>query len=445
MCSQVHFGHANDIQLPTYSNNNPCSCTPSPLSGPISLADSSDDDESFADCPSSFNSPAVNKLLHLDRASGEVRQSFGLDGLTQNFGKFTFDSANTTLDVVRPESDPGPLLPEAAAEEEEQATKECVVVEEVQVQREDHKQPPEIEIPPEEAVLPEAPSALHNNDIHHTEELDDIACDYDDVEMMSVVMENGIDEDYSNIPLPAEDEEESFPDPPPPHELEQVTPLETTITVAASESAVQDTDPHQQQQLQIANESYSMDVDVEEASPFKSQSEILPGSPGNPVEVVSAPTPPDVVVAQPAEEQDQFISIKKTKSMDASRTSGEFNNDFKMPILRRSLNNQPLVAANPFDDAAAGVGDHKQEGTSYTPMHTLYVRASYNTVETFSFMEKYYILYLKLSNAKRHNPLSSLHRWPAAEKIDFLCGNRVIFAGYVYRASSWPSGKCGWV
>lgn len=163
-----------------------------------------------------------------------------------NMGKFTFDQsicANSTIDIVATDA-------AAGDEEQEQKVMEAPVVEEVKevlaallekqepaVVIEDKEElvaQPEIENPEDSVILvedslpdppPPPPITLsdeRNEPNHPSQPHVDEEGEFDDVEMMSIVIDDdaldgpgGGEEDYSNVALPEEGAEDAFPDPPP--------------------------------------------------------------------------------------------------------------------------------------------------------------------------------------------------------------------------------------
>lgn len=362
-----------------------------------------------------------------------MRQSFGLDALVNNMGKFTFDqsmNANSTVDIVATD--------EVQQEEERpvEAVQEEVALPEIQ--EEEVKPEDKTEAPVDTIVLPEdvtvvipdetfpdPPPPLNTttdivpgeSQVQLPEEVDEFA--YDDVEMMSIVIEDdgGIDglpdpgepeEHYSNVALP-EDAEEAFPAPPPALQLavenNNATVTEEEVAVNKTQEVIplQDvpTETHEhvlnkQEDIQhslkmrdLVNESCTMDVDdfYEEVNqsikPTEPEKEIVQESTGTLEEEPQPPqflpiappmtTPEELLnttitttseiipeikvpVALPELQSEQPL-ITKAKSMDARRETDEFGKDFKMPtMLRRSLSNQQQALPNPFDGAPASAG-----------------------------------------------------------------------------------------
>lgn len=345
-------------------------------------------------------------------------------------GKFTFDqsiNANSTVDIVATD--------EVQQEEERpvEAVQEEVAVPEIQEEEvkpeEKTEAPVDTIVQPEDATVvipedtfPDPPPPLNTttdivpgeSQTQHPEEVDEFA--YDDVEMMSIVIEDdgGIDglpgpgepeEHYSNVALP-EDVEEAFPEPPPASELAvennnaTVTDEEVPVNKTQEVIPLQDvpTDPHdhvlnKQEDIQhslkmrdLVNESCTMDVDdfYEEVNqsikPTEPEKEIVQEEEPQPPQFLpmttseeplntTITTTPEIIpeikvpVALPELQSEQPL-ITKAKSMDARRETDEFGMDFKMPtMLRRSLSNQQQAVPNPFDGAPASAGmlDQKKE------------------------------------------------------------------------------------
>lgn len=306
----------------------------------------SSDDDSFADCPSSFNnSPYVNKPLLLGDAQrpSHARQSLGMDALVNNMGKFTFDqsivgAANTTVDVVAEVEEP-PLAAELRiAEGEEIREGQSPTVEEVN----------------EEVNLSEPSPTLEAEE-------DENQSVVNDVEMMSIVMEGGELADYSNVALP-EDDGAPFPDSPPPPLTVETTP-EVAEANEVKEQNESVTSPVVAEvtipkDVQFEEESSVMEVDVTQSAVGEGvETESVPEEVKSPEQEVSV-VPPEV---QPV------ISPEVKAVIDVKP---EVERDFKVPtMLRKSLTSQPSqVVANPFDGMPTGVVDHKQERKSQFPL-----------------------------------------------------------------------------
>lgn len=249
-------------------------------------------------------------------------------------GKFTFDSsicANSTVDIVATELVEPPVIEETVVDAVIDESKQIEIA---PVLKEDLAAEAPLPPPPPELVFGNDPAE---------DDLNNFTCD--DVEMMSVVMENMPEEEdhYTNVPLPDEEGEEAFPDPPPStSEMDVDRREEEDIQEEIPESPVKAAEEEKEKVL------------VEE-SPLNVTGPMVDE------EVTSPDSPPEQLHA---EEQP---SITRAKSMDASQGAddfGDFPKDFKIPtVLRRSLNSQPQsFGANPFDGATSGTADHKQEG-----------------------------------------------------------------------------------
>lgn len=200
-----------------------------------------------------------------------------------------------------------------------------------------------VEVPEEaqEPPLPSPPPPLEGaTDFQH-----EFTCD--DVEMMSVVMENGIpgDEDYSEIPLPEDAAEELHED----QIRAEIQKLQAAVQEQLSSTVVQETTAPADRSLpvsdyvEIANVTCDMEVDVAES--------------------------PEKIAAIPVEEK-QRTPIRDNISVSSGAVEPEVTvqevqktEEFKMPtMMRRSLTNQPqAVVANPFDGSPTGVPEVKQE------------------------------------------------------------------------------------
>lgn len=317
----------------------------------------SSDEESFADCPA-FNSPAVNKqLLNLGRSnSTQARQSLGLDALANAMGKFKFDSsisANSTVDIAVTDD----LVPEEQPPQVNRSSSVAYQNEEEVLEVVDCKEtvnlnvesPTVVPSETDDRPLPPPPPPISEDE--------PIEC-YD-VEMMSVVMENGVegDDDYSNIALP-EDAEEVFPDPPPPESESVIAPEASYDAPQLNVTKEVTVEDNCRPIVVTLNDSCQMDID-EYTSPVKDKQ--VQHKPAAPTEI--DPSPIVEIIPPVAEEQqsaEQPPVIEKAKSMDSAQISSQ---GFKMPtMLRRSLNNQPQAfVSNPFDGATTGISDNKKE------------------------------------------------------------------------------------
>lgn len=313
----------------------------------------SSDDESFTDCPS-FNSPLVNKGLQVGGntapGGGQARQSLGMEALLNNMGKFTFDQSiavNTTVDLVTADTTEE-LLKELPEQVIEEAENESLTEKESEPNAVDEEQ------------WPDPPNALD----------DDLVLD--DVEMMSIVMENRPEDDYSQVALP--DDVDDFPDSPSPNKSNENPPREVQVesTTTTPPSAINE-----------SSASYQMDVDVTQnveeeieeisepvvletsSSSVKNQSEALPAE--EEVSQVEAEiSVPDIVqstslVAELPTNPGSFSEEKDNETVVAA------GSDFKMPtMLRKSLSSQPqAVVANPFDGISTTQHENKQECKRY--------------------------------------------------------------------------------
>lgn len=315
--------------------------------------------------------------------SNELRVSLGLDSLANYMGQFTLDSsicANSTVNIgataeeVVNKGNPNDEVVniETPIKKELNTVDEMVNKTEVVAEGNITK-----ELGGEEAILtleaqteqhlPEPPLPPPPGE----DNLNEFA--YEDVEMMSIVLESGAELDYSNVPLP-EDAEEAFPDPPPPAEEKQLPqPPETEPLVEDKViNVVEEKEPEREDP---ANQTCHMDVD--ECSPTQTEApttDYVHEEQQKPVEITPAiespclteiplpreqPVPVEVQEVSTVDEPNPTVT--KAKSMDMARMSS----DFKMPgtVLRKSLSNQgQTFGSNPFDVASAGTVDHKQEG-----------------------------------------------------------------------------------
>lgn len=287
----------------------------------------------------------VNKGLQLGGQTAAVRQSLGMEALMNNMGKFTFDQSiavNTTVDLVTADTTEELLKEEPEEVQEDTANqsfpteKEAIVDQSTVV---------------DEEQWPDPPNAI-----------DDLALD--DVEMMSIVMENGPEDDYSQVALP--DDVDDFPDSPSPNKEVNESPGTETCVENFSSATIPSA-------INESSSSYRMDVDVsqsvveEEIEEISepvvldtSLSSIKDQTVHTEEEVEAETSAPDIV------QSTSLVLESPTKdpvSSPDSETVVAAGPDFKMPnMLRNSLSSQPqALRANPFDGMTTTQHENKQE------------------------------------------------------------------------------------
>lgn len=271
--------------------------------------------------------------------TGQARQSLGLDALISTMGKVAIhkndDSigANTTVDVA-----------ELAAANE---TLELIPTE------------------PEELETINKTSENLNDALVEEEEQ---ACD--DVEMMSIVVEQGgalEDEDFANVALPeegelAEPEEEADNQPSVPLVEDHIDPLAENkpspevVNNYVAETAELNATAASDEQMDVEY-SFSQEVDLPVPENINAEVQVKQEQ----ISLSSiANLSQDNLQSPPMPEE---TTIKREIESRSAEIKREIATDFKLPtVLRKSLPSQPAAFVdNPFDGTPTGVVDSKQE------------------------------------------------------------------------------------